>query len=319
MKRLIVARFIRLLITLVIVTFLTSIMYELLPGDPALSIISADTFNVTEEALEQVREQLNLDEPVPIRFVKWLGNAATGDFGVSFRTRQPVADEIWARLPLTIELMLMAQIMALGFALIVAPLAALRPGRAYDSVTTTASFALLSVPAFIGGLVLIYVFAERLNWLPATGYVPFSEDPVENIKSLLLPAIALATPEAAVYARILRAEMIGTLREDYILMGRANGLPTWRILLVHALKPSSFSLLTYAGISIGVLIGGSVIVESIFGLPGLGRLAVDAIGNRDFITLQAVVAVVTVGFVVLNFLVDILYYVLDPRLRHARS
>ncbi|MGH9133801.1 MAG: ABC transporter permease [Ilumatobacteraceae bacterium] len=310
-------RLVRLVVTLLVVTFLTSIMFELLPGDPALSLISTDTFNVTPEALEAAREELNLDEPVPLRFAMWLGDAVTGDFGTSFRTRQPVADALWDRIPVTFQLMVMAQAFAIGFALIVAPLAALRPGRAFDRVTTTVSFGLLSVPAFIGALVLIYLVAVKLHWLPSTGFVPLAENPIESIKSLILPALALATPEAAVYTRLLRAEMIATMREDYILMARANGLPTWRILVRHALRPSSFSLLTYAGITIGALIGGSVIVESIFGLPGLGRLAVDAIGNRDFITLQGVVALVTVGFVVVNFLVDLAYYLLDPRLRHA--
>jgi peptide/nickel transport system permease protein len=317
MRRLIAMRLVRLVVTLLVVTFLTSIMFELLPGDPALSLISTDTFNVTPEALEAARQELNLDKPVPVRFGMWLGDAVTGDFGTSFRTRQPVADALWDRLPVTFQLMFMAQFFAIGFALLVAPIAALRPGRAFDRVTTTVSFGLLSVPAFIGALVLIYVVAVKFHWLPATGFTPFTEDPIASVKSLILPALALATPEAAVYTRLLRSEMIATMREDYILMARANGLPTWRILIRHALRPSSFSLLTYAGITIGTLIGGSVIVESIFGLPGLGRLAVDAIGNRDFITLQGVVAVVTVGFVVVNFLVDLAYYVLDPRLRHA--
>lgn len=317
MRRLVLTRVVRLVVALVVITFLTSIMFELLPGDPALSLISTDTFNVTPEALEAAREQLNLDKPVPVRYAMWLGDAVTGDFGESFRTRQPVADALWARVPVTFQVMVVAQVLSLGFALIVAPLAALRPGRAFDRVTTTVSFGFLSVPSFIAALALILLFAVQLGWLPATGHTPFSEDPIESIKSVLLPATALAVPEAAVYTRLLRGEMIATMREDFILMARANGLPTWRILLRHALRPSSFSLMTYAGITIGGLIGGSVIVETIFGLPGLGRLAVDAIANRDFVTLQGVVAVVTVAFVVINFLVDIAYYVLDPRLRHA--
>ncbi|MGH9032193.1 MAG: ABC transporter permease, partial [Acidimicrobiia bacterium] len=151
----------------------------------------------------------------------------------------------------------------------------------------------------------------------ATGYTHLTDDPVENLKSLLLPAITLAAPEAAVYARLLRSEMVTTLQEDYILMARANGLPTWRVLLRHALKPSSFSLLTIMGISVGTLVGGSVIVESLFGLPGLGRLAVDSVTNRDLVTVQGVVALVTVGYVIVNFLVDILYVVADPRLRRV--
>lgn len=317
MRSAVAGRLVRLVVTLLAVTFFTSMMFELLPGDPALAVVGADTFNVTPERVEEARRELDLDEPAPVRYANWLGDAVTGDLGSSFRTRQPVADAITERLPVTLQLMVMAQLFALGFALLVAPLAALRPGRIYDRATTTLSFGLLAVPTFIGGLIVVYVVAVQLEWLPATGYTHFGDDPADNVRSLLLPAIALAAPEAAVYARLLRSEMVTTLQEDYILMARANGLPTWRVLLRHALKPSSFSLLTIMGISIGTLIGGSVIVESIFGLPGLGRLAVDAIGNRDFITLQGVVAVVTVGFVIVNFLVDLAYYVLDPRLRHA--
>jgi peptide/nickel transport system permease protein len=316
-RRLIGLRCVRLLVTLLVVTYLTSVMFELLPGDPALALIRTDTFNVTPEAIEQARIQLNLDKPVPVRYAQWLGDAVRGDFGISFRTRQPVSDALWDRVPVTFQLMIMAQVFALGFALIVAPLAALKPGRSFDRATTTLSFGLLSVPTFIGSIALVYIVAVQLNWLQATGFTPFLDDPVASVKSLILPALALAIPEAAVYTRLLRAEMIATLGEDYILMARANGLPTWRILMRHALRPSAFSLMTYVGITIGALIGGSVIVESVFGLPGLGRLAIDAIGNRDFVTLQGVVFVVTIAFVVVNFLVDIAYYVLDPRLRHG--
>jgi peptide/nickel transport system permease protein len=252
-----------------------------------------------------------------VRYVKWLGDAVTGDLGRSFRTRQPVSDAIGERLAVTIQLMLMAQLMALAFALVVAPLSALRPGKLYDRGMTALSFALLAVPTFIGGLVLLYLFAVRFQLLPATGYTPLEDGVVESVKSLLLPAAALAAPEAAVYARVLRSEMVNTLQEDYILTARANGIPTWRILFGHALRPSSFPLITLMGISIGALIGGSVIVESLFGLPGIGRLAVDSVTNRDFVTLQGVVALVTVGYVVVNFLVDLSYYALDPRVRRA--
>src|SRR5262245_44364298 len=277
-------------------------MYELLPGDPALALVSADTYNVTPETIEQARQQFHLDEPIPVRYVKWLGNALTGDLGRSFRTRQPVSDAITERIGVTLELMVLAQLMALSFALLVAPLSALRKGKLYDRGTTALSFGMLAIPAFIGGLVLLYVFAVRFQLFPATGYTPIGDGLITNVKSLLLPAAALAAPEAAVYARVLRAEMVTTLQEDYILMARANGIPTWRVLFGHALRPSSFPLITLMGISIGALIGGSVIVETLFGLPGIGRLAVDSVTNRDFVTVQGVVALVTIAYVVVNFL-----------------
>jgi peptide/nickel transport system permease protein len=311
-------RIIRLLATLLIVTFLTSMMFDLLPGDPALAIVGGgDTFNVTPERIEAVRHQLGLDEPVPIRYAKWLGNAITGDLGTSYRTRQAVSDAISERLPVTIQLMIMAQLLACAFALIVAPLAASRPNRLYDRATTTLTFGMLAIPTFIGGLILLYVFAVRLNWLPATGFVHITDNPIESVKSLLLPAATLAAPEAAVYTRLLRAEMVNTMREDYILMAQANGLPRWRILFRHALKPSSMPMLTAVGISVGGLIGGSVIVESMFGLPGIGRLAVDSVTNRDLVTVQGIVALVTIAYVSVNFLVDMVHYVVDPRVRHG--
>jgi peptide/nickel transport system permease protein len=316
-KGLVLGRFIRLIVTLLVVTFLASIMYELLPGDPALALVRGDTFNVTPELLDQARHQFSLDRPVPVRYVKWLGDALTGDLGRSFRTRQPVSEAIGERIGVTIELMVLAQLMALGYALLVAPLSALRKGKLYDRGMTAVTFGLLAIPAFIGGLVLLYVFAVKLQWLPATGYTPIGDGLVDNVRSLILPAAALAAPEAAVFARVLRAEMVTTLQEDYILMARANGIPTWRVLFGHALRPSSFPLITLMGISVGALIGGSVIVETLFGLPGIGRLAVDSVTNRDFVTVQGVVALVTVGYVVVNFLVDLAYYALDPRVRRA--
>jgi peptide/nickel transport system permease protein len=308
-------RVIRLLATLLLVTFLTSMMFDLLPGDPALAVIGGDTFNVTPERIEQTRRELNLDEPVPVRYVKWLGNAVQGDLGKSYATRQKVMDAITERLPTTLQLLVMAQIFALTFTLIVAPLAARKPGRVFDRASTTLSFGLLAIPGFIGGLILLYIFAVRLDLLPATGFVHLSDSVWLSIRSLILPAMTLAAPEAAIYTRLLRSEMARTMREDYILMARANGLPNWRILYRQALRPSAMPLITAVGISVGGLIGGAVIVESMFGLPGIGRLAVDSIGNRDLVTLQGIVAMVTVGYVLINFAVDMLYYILDPRVR----
>jgi peptide/nickel transport system permease protein len=311
-------RVIRLLATLLIVTFLTSQLFELLPGDPALAAIGADTFNITPERIEAARHQLHLDEPAPVRYVKWLANAVQGDFGKSYRTRQPVTDALRERLPITLELMAMAVLMAVAFAVVVAPLAARRPRKIIDRTTTTMSFVMLGIPTFIGGLLFQYVFAVKLNWLPSISFVHITDNPIENIKHLLLPALTLAAPEAAVYTRLLRAEMIKTLQEDYILMARANGIPGWRILIRHALKPSSMPMLTAVGLSVGALIGGAVITEQIFSLPGIGQLALSSVGYRDLVTVQGVVAIVTIGYVLINFAVDMLYYAVDPRVRRAR-
>jgi peptide/nickel transport system permease protein len=303
-------------VTLLVVTLLTSLMLSLLPGDPALAVASTD-YNITADQIDQIREDLGLNDPVPVRYWNWLLDALRGDLGNSFRTRQPVADAIGDRLPVTIQLLIYAQLLSILFALVVAPLAALRPGKRFDRWTTTLSFGLLSTPSFLAGLVLIYAVAVVADLLPATGYVAFSESPIDNIKSLTLPALSLAAPTAAVYTRLLRSELINTMGEEYILIARAKGLMTHRVVFGHALRPSILPLITLVGLNVGQLIGGSVIVETLFALPGIGRLAVDSINTRDFLMVQGVVAVVTVGYVVINFFVDMSYAVADPRIRHA--
>lgn len=306
----------RLLVTLFVVSFVSALMLSLLPGDPALQVASAD-YNITADQLDDVRHELGLDRPIPVRYAKWVGAAVQGDLGTSFRTREGVGQAIWDRLPVTVELMVVAQIMALLFALIVAPVSAYVRGSWFDRGATTVSFGLLSLPSFILGLLLIFLFAVKLQWLPATGFQPLSDGLGPNLKSILLPSATLAAAEAAVYTRLLRAEMISTLQEDYVLVAHSKGLPRWRILLQHALRPSSLPLVTLMGLNIASLIGGSVIVETLFALPGVGRLAVDSILGRDFVMVQGIVAFVTVAYVLINFLVDLLYYALDPRIRHA--
>lgn len=312
-------RTLRLIVTLFLVTFLTTLMLDLLPGDPAVAIAGGDTFNVTDERIEEIRRELGLDKPVFERYVTWLGNAVSGDLGTSYRTRQPVVDLLVPRLPVTVEIMVLAQIMALGFALLFAPLAALFEGRAFDRSVSTASFALVSVPTFISALVLIQIFAVQLGVLPSTGYTPLSEGLVANLKSVLLPSLALAAAEAGIYTRVLRSSTVAALDEDFTMMARAKGLSTPTVIRRHVLRPASLPLLTLIGLSTGALIGGSVIIESIFALPGIGRLIVDSISTRDIITVQGLVGLVAVSYVVINYLVDVAYLVADPRIRHGNA
>ena len=206
---------------------------------------------------------------------------------------------------------------AIGVPLAIA--CAVRSGSAFDRFMTGSAFGMLSVPTFLSAILLIYLFAVELRWLPATGYVPFQEDPVGNLRFLVLPALTLALAEWPGIMRVLRSDMIATLQEDYIAMAKAKGLKPSRILFVHALKPSSLTLVTITGINIGRLIGGAVIVETIFALPGIGRLLVGAIYTRDLIILQGVVLLVAAGFVIMNFIVDMLYAVLDPRIRYGHA
>jgi peptide/nickel transport system permease protein len=316
MARFIGRRLLYLLPVLLAVTLLTFLIASLLPGDLASTILGDQA---TPEKVEALRAQMGLDLPIWQRYLYWLWGALHGDLGRSFRTGDVVLAAVTERLPVSLELMVFAEIAGLAIAIPLAILCAVRSGSALDRALTGLAFGKLSLPPFMVAILLIYLFALQLNLLPATGWTPFAEDPVANLRSFVLPALTLAIAEWPVLMRVLRSDMIATLQEDYIAMAKAKGLRPARILLVHALKPSSLTLVTVTGINIGRLIGGALIVESIFALPGIGRLLVGAIYARDFITMQGVVLFVAVGFVAVNFIVDLLYAVLDPRIRHGRA
>jgi peptide/nickel transport system permease protein len=309
-------RLVYLVPVLVAVSLLTFLIASLLPGDLAYVILGDQA---TPDKVAALRHDMGLDQPIWWRYLSWLGHVLQGDFGRSFRTGQTVLQAVSERLPVSIELMLLAELAALAIGIPLAIACAVRSGSAFDRFVTGSAFGMLSVPAFLAAILLIYLFAVELRWLPATGYIPFSEDPVANLRAMVLPALTLALGEWPVLMRVLRSDMIATLQEDYIAMARAKGLKPSRILLVHALKPSSLTLVTVTGINIGRLIGGTVIVESVFALPGIGRLLLGSIYTRDLIILQGVVLFVACGYVLMNFVVDLLYAVLDPRIRHGHA
>jgi len=316
MSGFILRRLLHLIPVLLAVTLLTFLIASLLPGDLAYAMLGDQA---TPEKLAGLRHQMGLDLPLLERYLRWLGAVLHGDLGRSFRTGETVLGAIGERLPVSLELMVFAEATALAVGVPLAILCAVRPGGRADRVIAALAFGKLALPAFMVAILLIYVFAVLLHWLPATGYVPIAEDPLGNLKSFVLPALTLAFGEWPVLMRVLRSDMIATLQEDFIAMARAKGLRRARILLVHALKPSSLTLVTVTGINIGRLIGGALIVETIFALPGIGRLLVGAIYARDFIILQGVVLFVACGFVTINFVVDMLYALLDPRIRHGRA
>ena len=309
-------RFLYLVPVLVAVSLLTFLIASLLPGDLAYVILGDQA---TPEKVEALRHDTGLDQPIWWRYISWLGHVLEGDFGRSFRTGQTVLQAVSERLPVSLELMFLAEILGLAIGVPLAIACAVRSGSAFDRFMTGGAFGMLSVPTFLSAILLIYLFAVQLHWLPATGYVPFEEDPIANLRFFVLPALTLALAEWPGIMRVLRSDMIATLQEDYIALAKAKGLKSSRILFVHALKPSSLTLITITGINIGRLIGGAVIVETIFALPGIGRLLVSAISTRDLIILQGVVLVVAGGFVLMNFIVDMLYAVLDPRIRHGHA
>jgi peptide/nickel transport system permease protein len=309
-------RLLYLVPVLVAVSLLTFLIASLLPGDLAYVILGDQA---TPDKVAALRHDMGLDQPIWWRYLGWLGHVLEGDFGRSFRTGQTVLQAVAERLPVSFELMLLAELAALAIGIPLAIACAVRSGSAFDRFMTGSAFGMLSVPAFLSAILLIYLFAVELRWLPATGYVPFSDDPLGNLRCFVLPALTLALGEWPVLMRVLRSDMISTLQEDYIAMARAKGLKPSRILLVHALKPSSLTLVTVTGINIGRLMGGTVIVESVFALPGIGRLLLGAIFTRDLIILQGVVLCVACGYVLMNFIVDMLYAVLDPRIRHGHA
>jgi peptide/nickel transport system permease protein len=309
-------RLLYLLPVLFAVTLLTFLIASLLPGDLASTMLGDQA---TPEKVAALRAQMGLDLPIWQRYGIWLWDVLHGNLGRSFRTGETVWAAVTDRLPVSLELMAMTVALGLVIAIPLAIFCAVKSGTAVDRFFTGLAFGKLSLPSYMVAILLIYLFAVELNWLPATGWVPFHEDPVGNLRSFILPALTLAFAEWPVLMRVLRSDMIATLQEDYIAMAKAKGLRPARILLVHALKPSSLTLVTVAGINIGRLIGGALIVETIFALPGIGRLLVGAIYARDFIILQGVVLFVAAGFVIVNFIVDMLYAVLDPRIRHGRA
>ena len=301
---------------LVAVSMLTFVIASLLPGDLA-SVILGD--QATPEKVEALRHDMGLDQPIWWRYFGWLGHVFQSDLGRSFRTGQTVLQAVAERAPVSFELMILAEIMGLAIGVPLAIVCAARSGGPFDRFMTGTAFAMLSVPTFLSAILLIFLFAVQMGWLPATGYVPFTEDPVGNLRFFVLPALTLGLAEWPGIMRVLRSDMITALQEDYIALARAKGLKPSRILFVHALKPSSLTLVTITGINIGRLIGGALITETIFALPGIGRLLVSAIATRDLIILQGVVLLVACGFVIMNFIVDLLYAVLDPRIRHGHA
>jgi peptide/nickel transport system permease protein len=303
-------RIVHLLVVLFVVTFVTFALLNLLPGDVALTILGN---GATPEGVAQVRAELGLNDPLWLRYVHWLAQTVHGDFGRSYISGEPVADALVRSLPVSVELMVLSLILAVCPAIPAGLLAAYRAGRPVDRAFGLVASVLLAVPSFILGLALMYLFALGLGWFPAVGYVPLSQGALANLRTFAIPAATLALVEWPGFMLILRSDAIEVLQQDYVLLAKAKGLRDRTILFRHVLKLSAFTLLTVIGLTFAGLISGALIIENIFALPGVGRLIVGAINSRDFMVVQGAVTVVAVGFVLINFAVDMLYAVLDPR------
>ncbi len=314
--RYVIGRLGHLVAVLFLVTVVTFLLVNVLPGDIAYDIAGLDA---SEEEVQAIREDLGLNRPVVIRYANWLFGMVTGDWGISYRTGESVTEAILSRFPVSLELMIVAQLMAVLLAVPLGVFSALKATGKVDRLVTVAGFIFLSVPSFMMAIILIYIFGLWLNWLPVTGYERISDGLWANLRVFILPGLSIALAEWTLLTRVLRADMIGVLQEDYISMARAKGMPMQRIVWVHAMRPSSFSLITLLGLQVGGLIGGSIIIESIFALPGVGRLLINAIFTRDFMIIQGCVTFIAVGYVLINFAVDMCYALLDPRVRTARA
>jgi peptide/nickel transport system permease protein len=316
MRQVIVSRLLRLVGTLLAVTFLTFSLTSFLPGDPVNAILGV-TSNQDPEIVAKIRDDLGLDDPFLVRYGHWLGDAVRGDLGESYINRgQSVSDTIKDRIPVTAQLAFMAILIAVILAVPIGIIGAYKQGKWPDSVSSAGVQVALSIPNFIMGIFLIWLFAVQLQWLPSSNWNRISDKGlVENLKTAIMPASALAMTQMAIFSRLVRADMVATLQENYILAAKAKGLNDRYILARHALRPSSLSLMTIIGINFGALLGGTVVIETLFAVPGLGFRLINAISQRDILVIQGITVFVATVYVVINTVVDLLYAVIDPRIR----
>jgi len=304
----------RLLATVPLLFFVSLVVFSfvhVLPGDPAVLFLGEEA---TPETLAKFRTRLGFDRPLVTQYVEWLGRALRGDLGRSLRTNQPVTEAILQRLPVTLELLGAALAVSLAIAIPAGIVSAVKRNSGVDLASTVFALIGFSLPNFWLGLILIYVFALLLRWLPPSGFAPLPAL-ADNARSLILPALTLGTALAALITRQLRSGMLEVLRQDYVRTAQAKGLGQGVVVAKHALKNALIAVVTVIGLQIGGLLGNTIITESLFALPGVGRLMIDAVFSRDFFIVQGVVLFLAVGYVLSNLIVDILYSYLDPRIR----
>jgi len=306
-KRILVA-----LPTLVIVSILVFLLQKLLPGDPVLAMAGEER---DPAVLEALREQYHLNEPWIMQYGRWIGGVLQGDFGTSLRTNQPVLELIVQKLPVTLQLAIMSMIFALAIGIPAGILAAVKKGTWVDWLANFVALSGLSIPNFWLGIMLILLVSVNLGWLPASGYEPFFTDPIRSIQTMLMPSFVLGTGLAATLMRHTRSSMLGVLRADYIRTARAKGLSGSEVVMTHSFRNALLPIITLTALLFGELLAGAVLTEQIFTIPGFGKLIVDAVFNRDYAVVQGVVLCTAVGFLMMNLVADILYVLLNPRMR----
>ena len=299
-------------ITLLLISLIVFTGVRMIPGDPARVLAGTDA---DPAGLEEIRQKYGLDDPLPLQYARWLGLAVRGDLGESIRTRTSVARTVALKLPITLELACLALLVALSIAIPAGVVAAVRRNTAWDVLASSVSLCGVSIPNFWLGIMLILLVSVRLGWLPASGFVPLGEDLVGNLKRMLMPALVLGSGLAAALMRQTRNAMIEVLSTDYVRTARAKGLAQPAVVMRHALRNGLIPVVTILGLQMGALMGGAVVTESIFVIPGFGRLIVEAVFTRDYPVVQGVVLLTASSYVLINLLVDVSYTVLNPRIR----
>ena len=306
-KRLLVA-----IPTILIISVFVFSLQKLLPGDPVLVMAGEDR---DPQTLALLREQYHLNDPIPVQYAAWLGSALQGDLGNSLRTNQPVLRLIAQKLPATIQLAVMAMVIAISIGIPMGILAATRKNTVFDYVANVVALSGLSIPNFWLGIMLILLVSVKLGWLPASGYEPLFDDPVRSLQTMIMPAFVLGNALAATLMRHTRSAMLSVLNSDYIRTARAKGLPESSVVLRHSFRNALLPIITIGALLFGELLAGAVLTEQIFTIPGFGKLIVDAVFNRDYAVVQGVVLCTAIGFILMNLLADILYVLLNPRMR----
>jgi peptide/nickel transport system permease protein len=305
-------RIAQLIPTLFFVSVIIFSLQQLLPGDPALIMAGEER---DPEVIEQIRKQYRLDQPVPVQYVYWIKGVLTGDLGESMRIKVPVVQLIAEKLPVTLQLALMAIVIALGVGITAGIIAAVKKDTAWDYAANIVALWGISTPNFWLGIMLIFLFSVKLGWLPASGYVPFSQDWKASLISMLMPAFVLGNSIAAILMRHTRSAMLQVLGSDYVRTARAKGLKERAVILKHAMRNALTPVITLGALELGTLLSGAVLTEQIFAVPGFGKLIVDAVFNRDYAVVQGVVLVTATTYIALNLLADVLYVLVNPRLR----
>jgi len=318
MARYIVRRILASIPVVVLVSMLAFLGQSLIPGDPVLAVLGADQAeSLTPEVLQAKKHELGLDRPLPIQYVKYVQRLVQGDFGKSFRTREPVTKTIARRLSVSVKLNLITFTINTTMAIFLGTLAALYRGSMIDFVATSWAVLGVATPGFWLAILLILVFSVQLGWLPASGWVDPIKDPVNGAEHLVLPVLSLGLFGSATIMRQTRSALLEVLRQDYITTARSKGLAGRSVILRHALKNAMLPVITIIGLSLASLIGGSVLIERVFAIPGVGRLALDATQSRDYPVVQAIVLMAAGAIIVANLLTDLAYAFLDPRIRYS--